>query len=119
MFVIGINEFEFLKVTRKVRLYDYEISSGVTQTKKESVEVAKVKYDADLDEASMFKNYEDAKATVKEIQDNIENIKFENQNDLLNILDENDGFNKKKYSKQLKIYELEPVFVSEKSACER
>ena len=105
MYVIGINDFYFIKITHKNTLYN---------GRKLWCEIANLEYNAPLDKATIINDYDKAEELLKEIQDNVENIKFSNNSVIGEILDREHSFDKVAYSKELKIYELVPVAYSRK-----
>ncbi len=100
MYVIGRNDFEFINITHRETLYD---------GRKVWSEVRKLEYETPLDKATIINNYDEAEELLKEIQVNVENINFSNNDIIADILDKEYSFNKVSYSKELKIYELVPV----------
>lgn len=103
-YVIGANELDFIKITNNL-LYDGRRMWN---------EVKSVEYEIPLDEATIIKNYDEAKRVIEDIQNNTENIKFFNHSIIGEILDREHSFDKVSYSKELKIYELMPVEVKSK-----
>lgn len=104
MYVIGRNDFEFIKITYIETLYD---------GRKVWREVKNLEYEVPLDKATIINNYDKAEELLKEIQGNVKNINFSNNNIIADILDKEHSFDKVCYSKELKIYELMPVVVNE------
>jgi hypothetical protein len=62
-----------------------------------------LEYEAPLDEATIVKDYDEAERLLGEIQENVENINFSNNNIIADILDKEHSFDKVSYSKELKI----------------
>ena len=104
MYVIGKNDFEFINITNVKTLYD-----GRNMWNK----VNGLEYEAPLDKATIVKDYDEAERLLGEIQENVENINFSNNDIIADILDKEHSFDKVSYSKELKIYELMPVVVNE------
>lgn len=100
MYVIGRNDFYFIKITHNNTLYD-----GINIWS----EIRSLEYNATLDKATIINDYDKAEELLKEIQDNVENIDFSNYSIIGEILDREHSFDKVGYSKELKIYELVPV----------
>lgn len=102
MYVLGRNDYDFIKVTYSATLYDGQ---------KIWNEVRNLEYETPLHKATIIPNYEDAEKLLEEIQSNVENIKFTNNSIIGEILDKEHSFDKNNYTKELKIYELMPVVV--------
>lgn len=102
MYLIGINDFDFIKITHQSTMCDGKHIWN---------EVRNLEYETPLHEATIIPNYESAEKLLKEIQDNVEKIKVSNNNIIGEILDKDNGFDKTKYVKELKIYELIPTLV--------
>lgn len=107
MYVIGTNEFSFIRITDKATLYDGRKIWG---------EIKALEYEASLHQATILPNYEDAEKLLSEIQNSVDKIKFANNNIIGEILDKQNDFDKIAYSKELGIYELMPVKVNYKEA---
>lgn len=97
MYVIGINENDFIKIHSNP-IYKYsEISMCVSM----------VEYNAILTKATFLPSYESASNMLTFIKDNVDDLKFENKN-LLDSIIEKSSFNKYEYITQLKIFRLNP-----------
>lgn len=101
MYAIGITDYDFIKVVRSDTLYDgLKIWS----------EVRDVEYGANLAESTVFVDLEVAEKILQEIQSNVEEIQFSN-NDVIGEVIDKESFDKVAYSRELKIYELVPTLV--------
>lgn len=99
MYVIGLNEWNFLKIKLRTMM--------PWEACKTWNEIVKVYYECDLNTASVLPNYEDAENLLEKIK-NIKNENiFENNNIIGQIVDEKNG-NRIKVD-ELKIYELIPM----------
>ena len=105
MYVIGVNEWDFLNIKSRTMM--------TWESCKTWNEVEKVIYECDLSEATIFSDYELATKIVEEIKTRKDKIKFENDNIIGQILDEEHGevFDVDK----LKVYELVPTECKEQS----
>ena len=103
MYVIGKNDYEFIKITHSKPMYD---------GKKIWSEISKIEYDAPLHEATIISDYESAEKMLKEIKEKYESIQFRDFSIIGEILDREHGFDKAKYVEELKIYLLLPTEVS-------
>lgn len=103
MYVIGRNDFDFIKVTNSETFYD-----GRSIWSK----VREVEYNSPLSKATIIPDYEVAEKLIKEVQDNVGNISFRNNSIIGEILDREASFDKVVYSSELKIFELVPTAVS-------
>ena len=105
MYVIGVNEWDFLNIKSRTMM--------TWESCKTWNEVEKVIYECDLSEATIFSDYELATKIVEEIKTRKDKIKFENDNIIGQILDEEHGevFDVDK----LKVYELVPSECKEQS----
>lgn len=104
MYVIGISEFNFIKIVDRTTMCDGRSLWSELRT---------LEYEAPLHQATILPNYEDAEKLLNEIQNNVEKIKFRNNNIIGEILDKQNSFDKVAYSKSLEVYELMPVKVKE------
>ena len=102
MYVLGKSDYDFIKITRNNTLYDGHNLWN---------EVRSLEYGAPLYQATITPNYEDAQKLLEEIQNNVEKIKFANDNIIGEIIDKENSFDKVAYAKELKIYELIPMEV--------
>lgn len=89
MYVIGINEYDFLRIIM------------------ESDKVEKVRYECYLGNATIFPAYEIAVEILKEIKERKNEILFMNDNPICQILDKKKG--KEFNVDELKIYNLVPT----------
>lgn len=97
MYVIGLNEWNFLKIKLRTMMSWEECLD----------EIVKVYYECDLTTASVLPNYEDAENLLEKIK-NIKNENiFENNSIIGQIIDEKNG-NRIRVD-ELKIYELIPM----------
>lgn len=105
MYVIGVNEWDFVNIKSRTMM--------TWESCKTWNEVEKVIYECDLSEATIFSDYELATKIVEEIKTRKDKIKFENDNIIGQILDEEHGevFDVDK----LKVYELVPTECKEQS----
>ena len=97
MFVIGINEWELLKIKSRTMMLSCKIWN----------EVEKVIYECVLSDATIFSNYEIAVKIAEEIKMRKNEIIFENDNIIGQILDKEKG--KEFDVDAIKIYELIPT----------
>lgn len=91
MYVIGVNEWDFINVILN-KQFDV---------------IERIQYNANLGEATIFPNYEIANEILKEIKKRKNKILFRNNLVLEGILDKRNG--KKFNVDTLKIYELVPT----------
>lgn len=103
MYVIGINEWDFINIKSRPMMTceDCRVWN----------EVEKVTYECNLPKATIFPDYELATKIVEEIKSRKNEIKFENDNIIGQILD-------KEHEKEfdvykLKVYELIPTECTE------
>ena len=104
MYIIGVNEFDFVNI--KSRTMMTWGSSKVWN------EVEKVIYECNLSKATIFSDYELATKIVEEIKTRKDEIKFENDNIIGQILDKEHG--KEFDVDKLKVYELIPTECTER-----
>lgn len=103
MYVIGRNDFEFIRIRYTKPMYDgHEIWT----------EIATIEYNTSLNEATIIPDHNDAKELLKRIKEKCESIKFENADIIGEILDKKHRFDKLKYISELKIYVLLPTEIS-------
>lgn len=103
MYLIGINDFSFIKIAHQSAMYD---------GKRFWSEIRGLEYDAQLHEATIIPDYETAQELFQEIQSNINAIEVTNHDIVGEIFDKKDGFDKTCYISKLKIYELIPTLVT-------
>lgn len=103
MYIIGKNDYEFIKITHSKPMYDGN---------KIWSEISKIEYDTPLHEATIISDKESAKKLLAQIKEKYESIEFRNSSIIEEILDKQKGFDKSKYVKELKIYVLLPTEVS-------
>lgn len=99
MYVIGLNEWDFIKVELKTMM--------IWETCKICNEVKKVTYECNLTKATIFPDYELATKIVEAIKTRKDEIQFENDNIIGQILDKEHG--KEFDVDKLKVYELVPT----------
>lgn len=104
MYVIGVSDWRFIKIVKTSVLYD---------GKDTWAEVNSVGYDTSLDQTTIFADIEKAKETLEYIKSNAANIQFTNSNFVAQVLDEDAGFDKTVYAKELKLSELVPVLADD------
>lgn len=102
MYVIGKNDYEFIKITHSKPIYDGN---------KIWSEIAAIEYDTPLHEATSISDTENAKKLLAQIKEKYESIDFRNSSIIGEILDRQHGFGKSKYVNELKIYMLLPTEV--------
>ena len=99
MYVIGVNEFDFVNIESRTMM--------TWESRKVWNEVEMVTYECDLTKATIFPDYELAVKIVEEIKTRKDEIKFENDNIIWQILDKENG--KEFDVDKLKVYELIPT----------
>lgn len=105
MYVIGVSDWRLIKIIKMDALYNGEDMWS---------EVKSIEYDTSLsDQATIFPDIEIAKETLEYIKNNAKNIQFTNNNFVAQVLDEDNGFDKMSYAKELKLFELVPVLFNE------
>lgn len=105
MYVIGVSDWRLIKIIKMDALYDGKDMWS---------EVRSIEYDTSLsDQATIFPDIEIAKETLEYIKSNAENIQFTNNNFVAQVLDEDNGFDKMSYAKELKLFELVPVLFND------
>lgn len=100
MYLIGINDFEFIKVTYNKTMYD---------GKSIWTEIRNLEYGTPMHEATIVPDYEIAEELLKEIQNNVEKIRWTSSSIIGEIFDRENGFDSKEYVSKLKVYELIPI----------
>lgn len=95
MYVVGVNDFSFLNIKSKMLMN----CCGFWD------EVEKVVYGCNLRKATILTNYEEATKIIEEIKNRKDEILFENDDILEEILDKGKEFDVNK----LKIYQLVPI----------
>ena len=103
MYVIGVNQWDFVNI--KARTMMTWESCNVWN------EVERVTYECNLTKATIFSDYELATKIVEEIKTRKDEIKFENDNIIGQILDKEHGKEFDGY--KLKGYELIPTECTE------
>lgn len=105
MYVIGVNEWDFVNIKSRTMM--------TWESCKTWNEIEKVTYECNLTKATIFSDYELATKIVEEIKARKDEIEFENDNIIGQILDEEHGevFDVDK----LKVYELVPAECKEQS----
>ena len=106
MYVIGKSDYEFIKISHSAPMYD---------GRKTWNEIQQIECEAPLSNATIIGDYEHAEEILNAIRFNIENIDVVNYSVIGEILDREKNFDKIAYSKELKIYELVPMLVTEKN----
>ena len=104
MYVIGINEFDFVNIKSRTMM--------TCESCKVLNDVEMVTYECNLTKATIFPDYELAAKIVEEIKTRKDEIKFENDNIIWQILDEEHG--KEFDVDKLKVYELIPTECTER-----
>lgn len=105
MYVIGVSDWRLIKIIKMDALYNGKDMWS---------EVKSIEYDTSLsDQATIFPDIEIAKETLEYIKNNTKNIQFTNNNFVAQVLDEDNGFDKMSYAKELKLFELVPVLFNE------
>lgn len=114
MYVIGTNEWNFLKIKSRTMMGSVKhenILNFIQMMKCESCkiwnEVEMAIYDCDLYNATIFPNYDAAAKIVAEIKKRKDGIMFENSCIIGQILDKENG--KEFDVDELKVYELVPT----------
>lgn len=103
MYVIGKNDYEFIKITYSKLMYDENMIWS---------EIEAIEYDTPLHEATIISDKENAKKLLAQIKEKYESIDFRNSSIIGEILDRQHGFDKSKYIEELKIYLLLPTEIS-------
>ena len=104
MYVIGKTNKSFIRIKLRTMLDDmYNIDD----------EIYHVVYDCRLEAATIVDDYDEAKQILDEIQNRIDEINFSNICFVGQLVDEEDGFNKVDYAKELKIFSLVPTLVDD------
>lgn len=99
MYVIGVNEWDFVNIKSRTMM--------IWESCKTWNEVEKVTYECNLSKATIFPDYELATKIVEEIKARKNEIVFENENIIGQILDKEKG---KEFDVDgLKVYELVPT----------
>lgn len=107
MYVIGVSDWRLIKIIKMDALYDGKDMRS---------DVKSIEYDTSLsDQATIFPDIERAKEILEYIKNNAENIQFTNNNFVAQVLDEDNGFDKMSYAKELKLFELVPVLINDES----
>lgn len=104
MYVIGVNEWDFVNIKSRTMM--------TWQSYKTWNEVEKVTYECNLTKATILPDYELAVKIVEEIKTRKDEIEFENDSIIGQILDKEHGneFN----VDALKVYELVPTECTER-----
>lgn len=107
MYVIGVSDNSLIKIIKLDTLFDWKDLLTVIKA---------IEYDVSLaNQATIFPDIKRAKRTLEDIKNNVENIQFENNSLFGKIFDEDNGFNKLSYVKELKLFELLPILVEDES----
>ena len=104
MYVIGTNEYDFVNIKSRTMM--------AGESCKVWNEVERVTYECNLTKATIFPDYELAIKIVEEIKSRKDEIKFENDNIIGQILDKEHG--KEFDVDKLKVYELIPTECTER-----
>lgn len=104
MYVIGVNECDFVNIKSRTMM--------TWESYKVWNEVGRVTYECNLTKATIFPDYELAIKIVEEIKSRKDEIKFENDNIIGQILDKEHG--KEFDVDKLKVYELIPTECTER-----
>ena len=104
MYVIGVNEFDFVNIKSRTMM--------TWESCKVCNDVERVMYECNLTKATIFPDYELAAKIVEEIKTRKDEIKFENDNIMWQILDKENG--KEFDVDKLKVYELIPTECTER-----
>ena len=104
MYVIGVNEWDFVNIKSRIMM--------TWESCKVWNEVERVAYECNLTKATIFPDYELAIKIVEEIKIRKDEIKFENDNIIGQILDKEHG--KEFDVDKLKVYELIPTECTER-----
>ena len=104
MYVIGVNEWDFVNIKSRTMM--------TWESCKVWNEVKRVTYECNLTKATIFPDYELAIKIVEEIKIRKDEIQFENDNIIGQILDEKHG--KEFDVDKLKVYELVPTECTER-----
>ena len=104
MYVIGVNEWDFVNIKSRTMM--------TWESCKVWNEVERVTYECNLTKATIFPDYELATKIVEEIKTRKDEIKFENDNIIGQILDKEHG--KEFDVDKLKVYELIPTECTER-----
>ena len=104
MYVIGVNEFDFVNIESRTMM--------TWESYKVWNDVERVTYECNLIKATIFPDYELAAKIVEEIKTRKDEIKFENDNIMWQILDKENG--KEFDVDKLKVYELIPTECTER-----
>ena len=104
MYVIGVNEFDFVNIKSRTMM--------TWESCKVCNDVERVTYECNLTKATIFPDYELAAKIVEEIKTRKDEIKFENDNIMWQILDKENG--KEFDVDKLKVYELIPTECTER-----
>lgn len=103
-YVIGKADYNFVEIEFQT-LWD---GMGKVWT-----EIHKVLYDCDIEDATIINSYDDAKKILNDIQSRISEIDFSNISIIGQLIDDEHGFSKDDYAKQLKIFRLVPTLVED------
>lgn len=104
MYVIGKTNKNFIRIKMRSMLDDmYNIYN----------EICRVVYNCDVENATLINDYDEAKEILDEIRTRIDEINFYNINIVDQVVDEENGFNKVDYAKELKIFQLIPTCVKD------
>ena len=104
MYVIGVNEWDFVSIKSRTIM--------TRESCKVCNEVERIAYGCDLTKATIIPDYELATKIVDEIKARKDEIKFENGNIIGQILDKEHG--KEFDVDKLKVYELIPTECTER-----
>ena len=99
MYVIGLNEWNFLKIKLRTMM--------LWETCKTWNELEKIHYECDLNTATVLPNYKNVENLLEEIKNRKNEIVFENNNIIGQIIDRKNGY--RINVDELKIYELVPT----------
>lgn len=105
LYVIGVNEYDFIKVGGIMVPSNSKEYIGLNDY------ITNVYYEVSVEQASKYFSWQDAENHLIQIKQNIENIQFNNDNVIGNVIDKENGFDKFSYANSLKIYNLVPKLV--------
>lgn len=103
MYTVGTSEFDMIRVVYSNALINKECSV--------IFKIKSIEYGTPVDEATLFKDYDESKRVIKEIRKNINEIDIRNHYVCCDIIDKGNKIDYGEYLKELKIYILKPVLV--------
>ena len=103
-YVIGANVCDFIQIKHRTM---WDGGENIWN------EINKVSHNCLIEEATIINSHDEAKKIVNEIKNRINEIEFDNISIIGQLIDEDRGFDKVDYAKELRIFRLVPTLVED------